>query len=407
MLRFAATALAIVAALGGCGSATAPSYSSSTTTPGGADGGRRSQAADAAAEGPAPISPVREYQATAPAGDFIRITIDTGASTVSYQDETNGLAARDVPYTVDGTGVYSFAADPNAHLKRAIELAADTLIVDVGRAGPGRDTRSIAIGAASTPMSPGDVPDARLAMMRLRTTGGGFDVGDVVIAGDAGAVSFDFESYRPWAAPTGGGAPFAAGPSTVLAIDGGADGAPLDDLVLAGQASEDGGEGGGVLFATASGLAMDTSGASVLMARQPQAKDFDPSWAGSYRALLFRKLGAAGAGDGGPESGAADVVLAEITVDAAGRLAGADAQGTPILDGVLLAAADVSALTGPGLLDPAHTSGLFTFRTAAADGVEDVFVIFTERGLLAASFTAQAADGGGAYAYWYGAALKR
>ncbi|MBV9947337.1 MAG: hypothetical protein JOZ69_10850, partial [Myxococcales bacterium] len=133
----------------------------------------------------------------------------------------------------------------------------------------------------------------------------------------------------------------------------------------------------------------------------------DPARAGDYRALGYRKTGASDDADGGPESGEAGVGLLAIRVDADGGIVGADETGAVVLEGALAPAASSPDLTAPGRLDPARTTGLFTYRASASTGGV-VFVVFVDRGLLFTSFAPRDADGGApVYDYAYGAALAQ
>ena len=59
---------------------------------------------------------VRAYNGTASVGDFLTISIDSTALTITYQNYTNGDTGT-VPYTVNGDGTYTIS-DPNGNLLR-------------------------------------------------------------------------------------------------------------------------------------------------------------------------------------------------------------------------------------------------------------------------------------------------
>ena len=151
------------------------------------------------------------YQTTASVGDFLQVTLDKASATVSYTNKTNGLTASGVPYVQDDKGVYSFPADPNGHLKQAIEVEDYALIVDVDKAGPNKDTRALAIGAASQPLAPSDLDGRRFNMMQFRTRNGGMEVGNVVLSYRGGNFGVNLQSYWPRGAMLTNDVPFHVG----------------------------------------------------------------------------------------------------------------------------------------------------------------------------------------------------
>jgi hypothetical protein len=344
----------------------------------------------------------RRYQTTASAGDFLQITLDKAARTVSYLNTTNGLAAADVPYELDALGAYSFR-DPNGHLVAAIELEDQVLVVDVARAGPQRDTRALAIGAVTRPIARTDFASRRLNAMRLRTRTGGVEIGSVVIAADVGGVRVELESYWPRGAMLSGGAAFHVGGAAMLAV---AETSGAHEFLTATE-THDGVARTDHLFRTASGFAIDLADGNLVMLDQPASPEFDPRVAGSYLALAYAKRGARGTAGDQPEPGVASVGLVDLIVDGAGHLRATDADGVRLFDHDLVPVAEAAHLTGAGRLDAGRTKGLFTFRTTGGGGPTDVFVIFTKDGLLFSSFTPGASDGGEApYDYLYGAAVR-
>ena len=356
-----------------------------------------------AAGAPPAGSGTHRYQTTASVGDFLQVTVDKAAHTVSYLNKTNGLTAADVPYTVDAKGTYAFT-DPNGHLKAAIELEDYAFVIDVDKAGPNKDSRALAIGAATRPIALTDFASRRLNMMQFRTKNGGMEVGDVVLTTETNGLGVDLQSYWPRGAMNNGGHAFHVGSMGTLPVDqttGAHDFLSITET-QGGFTSTD------YVFKTATGFAIDMSNGNIVMLEQPASKDFDPASAGSYRALAYGKRGAMGGPDDQPEPGDANVTLVDVTVDAAGHVTAVDADGTTLVDNDLTPVPDAPYLTGGGKLDPERSKGIFTYRTAEGAGFKDVFVIFTKDGMLFSSFTPEAGDGGDApYDYFYGAAVKR
>lgn len=162
------------------------------------------------------------------------------------------------------------------------------------------------------------------------------------------------------------------------------------------------------VFKTSAGLAIDTSNGNIVMLDQPASKDFDPTTAGTYRALAYVKTGAQGGADDAPEPGVANVTPVDLAVDVRGHVTAVDASGVKLMDNDLKPVADAAYLTGAGHLEAARCNGVFTYRIAAGAGSRDVFVIFTKEGLLFSSFAPESIEGGGdaPYDYFYGAAVK-
>ena len=344
------------------------------------------------------------YQTTASVGDFLQITIDKDAHTATYLNKTNGLTARDFPYVLDGKGGYAFA-DPNGHLKTAVELEDYALVVDVDKAGPNKDTRALAIGAATQPISMADLSDRTLNMMQLRTRNGGMEVGNVALTTRGNGLTVDLQRYWPRGATMNGEHPFHVGVMGTLPVQEGP--GEHDFLTLAETAR--GVTTADYVFKTSSGLAIDMSNGNILMLEQPASKEMDPASAGNYRALAYRKSGARGGPDDEAESGELTVGFLDVAVDAAGHFLALDHDHGVVIDDDLVPVPDVSDLTGAGKLDPARSKGIFTFRTHGPTGNREVFVIFTKNGMLFSSFTGRVSEGGGEapYDYFYGAAVKR
>ena len=75
-----------------------------------------------------PLSTLRNYNGTAAVGDFLTISIDSGAQTIAYKNYTNGETGT-VPYSVDADGSYTIA-DPQGNLLSAYEVPGSMLVVE-------------------------------------------------------------------------------------------------------------------------------------------------------------------------------------------------------------------------------------------------------------------------------------
>jgi hypothetical protein len=387
-------------------------------TPGGAAGGLADEyyvggkpmgppfGPSASASEPAPGAGVgtHRYQITASVGDFLQIAIDKDSHTATYVNRTNGLEGAGVPYTVEAKGAYVFA-DPNGHLKSAVELEDYALVVDVDKAGPHKDSRALAVGTATLPIAITDFADRRLNMMQFRITNGGMEVGSVDLATSGNGLTIDLQSYWPRGAMADNDHPFHVGKARTMPVQ---ESPGLHDFLTLAETQ------GMVtsldyVFKTATGFAIDMAGGNIVMLEQPESKDFDAASAGSYRALAYGKRGAKSSAEGEPEPGEPTVEAIDLTVDGAGHVVAVDSHGVTTIDDDLTPVPDVAYLAGAGKLDPSRCKGIFTFRRHGAAGNREVFVIFTKDGLLFSSFAPTLAEPGGdaPYDYVYGAAVKQ
>jgi hypothetical protein len=145
---------------------------------------------------------------------------------------------------------------------------------------------------------------------------------------------------------------------------------------------------------------------AILGLKKAASKKFDASFAGTYRAIYYEKIGAA-TGQGNLERGTPTLGQASLVTTSSGGVSVLDTLGNPIVQATLTPVADAPYLYGSGhkLQDPCN--GLFTFRLTTANSQQDVFVTFMDRAVLFSSFTATLPWGNGnTYDYLYGVGLK-
>src|SRR3954471_24476626 len=94
---------------------------------------------------------VRSYNGTASVGDFLTISIDSVAGTITYRNYTNSESGT-VPYTVNSDGTYTIT-DPNGNLLSAYEVPGTVLMVEAANAGPNRDTDALITAVETAPAS--------------------------------------------------------------------------------------------------------------------------------------------------------------------------------------------------------------------------------------------------------------
>src|SRR5947209_7601957 len=80
----------------------------------------------------------RTYNGTASVGDFLNITLDSVAHTISYTNKSNGDSGT-VPYTVNADGTYTLN-DPTGNLIAAYEVPNYALIIQAAKTGPDHNT---------------------------------------------------------------------------------------------------------------------------------------------------------------------------------------------------------------------------------------------------------------------------
>jgi hypothetical protein len=344
---------------------------------------------------PAPAS--RTYNGTASVGDFMTITINSTTGTIVYKDVSNGDSGT-VPFTVNSDGTYTLS-DPTGNLVAAYEVPSYALVIQAAKTGPSLNTPALITAVESGPISMASFAGHSYNYMQFRTSSGGLEVGSVTInAQGLGSNS----SYWPFGSFNQGnqsGSPFNSG--TIDLTQAKPD--PSGTFLTVTE------QGSGVdyIFGTENGVfAVDSPNGAILGLKKAASKDFDPSFAGSYKAIYYQKTGAS-TGMNNVESGNASLGNATLVVTAGGQVTVSDPQGNTIVQATLTPVADVPYLYGSAgeLQDPCY--GLFTFRVTTAGIQQDVFVTFTDKSMLFASFSASLALGqAGTYDYLYGVALK-
>src|SRR5712671_1648716 len=83
----------------------------------------------------------RSYNGTASVGDFLSITLDPAASTLSYTNVSNGDSGT-VAYTTNSDGTYTLN-DPTGNLVAAYEVPNYALLVQAAKTGPNHDSPSL------------------------------------------------------------------------------------------------------------------------------------------------------------------------------------------------------------------------------------------------------------------------
>lgn len=339
-----------------------------------------------------PATP-RAYNGTASVGDFLNITLDPAAHTIAYTNKSNGDAGT-VPYTVNADGTYTLN-DPTGNLIAAYEVPNYALLIQAAKTGPTHNTPALITAVQSSPITIATWANHSYNYMQFRTNSGGMEIGSATLnaVGDI-AISH----YGPYGAMNDPNGSFGGGTfdHTFLQND------PAGTFL---KMANDSGTGFDYIFGTPNGVfAVDNSNGSILGLQKAASKNFDPTWAGTYKAIFYQKTGAQ-TGLGNVETGTASLGKATLAISAAGAVTIQDGQGAQMLTATLTPVADAAYLydgTTNKLNDPCW--GLFTFRIITGSSQQDVFVTFVDRAILFASFTSNGQ--GNPYDYLYGTGLK-
>lgn len=335
----------------------------------------------------------RSYHGTASVGDFMNITVDTVAHTISYTNLSNGDTGN-VPYTENSPGNYTLN-DPSGNLVAAYEIPGYAMLIEAQKAGSDHATPSLVTAVAQTAITLGTFENNAYNYMQFRTAAGGFESGSAILDGQGNvAVS----SYWPYGGTLQNSSPFN---NHTMPSSGFSEDPSGTFLHMADQGGTD------YVFGTPQGFfIVDTANGAILGMKKSAGKNFDPSFAGTYHAMYYQKTNAQ-TGQGNVETGTPGLGSATIVIDAQANVTVSDSGGNTVIQTQLSAVADTPYLYGsPGQLsDPCY--GLFTFRISTANSQQDVFVTFKDRAVLFASLTTPLPmQQASTYQYLYGVGLK-
>jgi len=333
----------------------------------------------------------RVYNGSASVGDFLNITLDPSAKTISYTNRSNGDTGV-VPFTINSDGTYTLA-DPTGNLVAAYEVPNYALLIQAAKTGPTHDQPSLVTAVESGQISVATWANRTYNYMQFRTAAGGLEIGSVAL--DAGGTAH-VQHYWPYGAYNGSAFGQGTFDSSLFQNDPSGTFLKLSD----GNGSFD------YVFGTPNGVfAVDTNNGAILGLQKATTKDFDPTFAGTYKAIYYEKTGAS-TGIGNIETGTPSLGTSTMVIDATGQITVQNALGVPLLQAQLTPVADAAYLVGTGeLTDPCF--GLFTFRVTTANSQRDVFVTFQGRSVLFSSFsTSLPWQSSNTYDYLYGVGLK-
>ena len=337
---------------------------------------------------------VRSYTGTASVGDFLTISIDSSANTITYKNYTNGESGT-VPYSVNSDGTYTIT-DPQGNLLAGYEVPGTVMMVEAANAGPNKDTTALITAIETAPASINTFAGRNFNYVQFRTSTGGIELGTVTVDGSG---NITHASYWPFGV-IGAGSSFNSGSFPASSVTEDSSGNFF--TIAESGGSQD------YVFGTQNGFfAVDTGAGTILSEPKAASKDFDATKAGTYTAIYYQKSNAQ-MGQNNFESGTASEGKASITIGSGGSVTITDSQGTTLATGTLAAIADTPSLydgTSNTLPDPLF--GMFTFRSSTANSQQDVFVSFSGNAVIFSSFeTGLPLVQNGVYTYFYGVGLK-
>jgi hypothetical protein len=335
---------------------------------------------------------VRAYNGTASVGDFLTISIDSSALTITYKNYTNGETGT-VPYTVNADGTYTIS-DPHGNLLSGYEVPGFVLMIEAANAGPNRDTQALITAVESVPATINIFAGRNFNYLQFRTAAGGMEMGTITIDAQGNSQHDGYWPFGVFSQNLFNGGSFAA---SSIQED------PSGNFFTLDESS-----GNDYVFGTQTGFfVVDTGNGTILSLPKAATKSFAGSNAGTYTALYYEKTGAQ-TGQGNVETGTPSEGKATITISASGLVTITDSQNHVMATGTLAAVADTSYLydgTSNTLSDPCY--GMFTFRMSTGGVQQDVFASFQGNAVVFSSFQTALPIGSYApYTYYYGVGLK-
>ena len=145
----------------------------------------------------------RSYSGTASVGDFMNITVDTAALTISYTNLSNGDTST-VPYTVNSDGTYALN-DPAANLVAAYEIPGYAMLLEAQKAGSDHATPALITAVAQGQITLATFENHAYNYMQFRTSSGGMEAGSAILDAQG---HITVSSYSPSGYMNGQQSPF-------------------------------------------------------------------------------------------------------------------------------------------------------------------------------------------------------
>ena len=238
-----------------------------------------------------------------------------------------------VPYTVNPDGTYSLN-DPSGNLLSAYEVPNYALLIQAAKTGATKDEPALVTAVEKGTISTAMLANDSYNSMQFRTAAGGLEVGSITMdaAGNVGV-----NSYWPFGAVNqNGGEQFHQGTFAADLFQTDPSGTFMKMADGAGDGTFD------YVFGTGNGVfAVDTPNGAILAFKKAATAAFDPSFAGSYKAIYYQKVNA-NTGVGNVETGTPSLGNATLVIGAAGQVTLQDRQGNMLVQAALTPVADKS-----------------------------------------------------------------
>lgn len=330
----------------------------------------------------------RSYNGSASVGDFVIITVDPSARTLTYKNLSNQDGGV-VPFEVNEDGTYRLN-DPEGNLVRAYEAPNQALLLESTQAGVSHDELALIFAVPTRTIDPPAWTGQSYNYMQFRTSGGGLEVGSFSFDSEGNLTLAGFSPYHS----VSGGSGYRKKTFSMAGFQPDSSGNFLSNL-------EDDGSYDYVFGQNNRMLAVDTPEGTTLGLKTRTGTNFDSSFAGKYKAFYYQKEDARLSGED-EEIGRPSLDDATLWISPSGQLIAKDSQGEILLVATLRPAAE----TGYPAFG-AGCNGLFTFRLAQANFRQDVFAAFADHAVVFSSFRAALPwNAQKTYDYLYGVGLK-
>jgi hypothetical protein len=151
----------------------------------------------------------RVYHGTASVDDFLTITVDSNAQTISYNNVSNGTSGT-VPYTVNSDGTYALN-DATGNLVGAYEVPNYALLIQAAKTGPNADTPALITAVESGQISIATFEaQGSYNTMQFRTAAGRLEAGTISVNAQATGSISSFWPYGAYNNGNQGSSPFNA-----------------------------------------------------------------------------------------------------------------------------------------------------------------------------------------------------
>src|ERR1700685_1642118 len=259
-----------------------------------------------------PTATARVYHVTASVGDFMTITVDPSAKTISYNDVSNSSSGT-FPYTANADGTYTLS-DSSGNLIGAYEVPNYAWLIQAAKTGPSLDAPALITSVESGQISLATFESQAYNTMQFRTAAGGLEVVTISVNAQGMGSLSSFWPYGSYNQGNQSRSPFNSGTIDLSQ-------AQLDSSGTFLKVPEPNNEPGfAYVFGTADGIfAVDTPNGAILGLKKAPSKDFDPTVAGTYKAIYYRSESAS-TGAGNAEIGTASLGNATLAVTSGGQV---------------------------------------------------------------------------------------